>query len=85
MLDETITPVTIEPRYPRLLSVMRWFQRHALLTIAIAASLMGGVLVLDLLTSAEWTVGGFYLVPLALIALTCDAARSSSPASWPLP
>ncbi len=59
-----------EPRHPRLLQVVRWFQRHSLLTIAVAAALMAGVLAFDLLTPVDWVAGGFYLIPLALIALT---------------
>jgi serine phosphatase RsbU (regulator of sigma subunit) len=70
MPEETATLVTSEQRHPRLLQVMRWFQRHSLLTIAVAAALMAGVLAFDLITPADWVAGGFYLIPLALIALT---------------
>ena len=59
-----------EQRHPRLLQVMRWFQRHFLPIIVFAAVLMAGVFVFDLLTPADWVAGGFYLIPLAGIALT---------------
>ena len=62
---------------------MRWFQHHYAATLAVAAAIMAGVFAFDLLTSAEWIAGGFYLVPLALIAVTLRrTTRSSSPASW---
>jgi serine phosphatase RsbU (regulator of sigma subunit)/GAF domain-containing protein len=70
MPEETATPVTSEQRHPRLLQVMRWFQHHSLLTTILAAALMAGVFTFDLLTPADWVAGGFYLIPLALIALT---------------
>ena len=70
MPEETATPVANEQRHPRLLQVMRWFQCHSLLTIVVAAALMAGVLAFDLLTPSDWVAGGFYLIPLALIALT---------------
>ena len=63
-------PDPIEPRYPRLLTVMRWFQRHFLITDVGAAVVMAGVFTFDMHTSAEWIAGGFYIVPLAFVALT---------------
>jgi serine phosphatase RsbU (regulator of sigma subunit)/GAF domain-containing protein len=70
MPEETATPIPIEPRHPRLLHAMHWFQRHALLTIVVSAAIMAGVFAFDLFASPQWIAGGFYLVPLALIALT---------------
>jgi len=70
MTEETFALTPIEPRYPRLLTVMRWFQRHGLLTITLCAAAMAGIFAFDLHTSAAWIAGGFYLVPLALISLT---------------
>ena len=70
MPEEAIAPITIEPRYPRLLTVMRWFQRHFLITDVGAAVVMAGVFTFDMHTSAEWIAGGFYIVPLAFVALT---------------
>ena len=83
MTEETVAPIPIEPRYPRLLHVMRWFQHHYAVTLAVAAVIMAGVFAFDLLTSAEWIAGGFYLVPLALHRPhAAPHGRSSSPASW---
>ena len=70
MPEEIVAPIPIEPRYPRLLAVMRWFQAHGLLTVMLCAGAMAGIFAFDLHTSADWIAGGFYLVPLALIALT---------------
>ena len=70
MTEQTVAPIPIEPRYPRLLHVMRWFQHHYAATLAIAAVIMAGVCVFDLVTSALWIAGGFYVIPLAFIALT---------------
>ncbi|HEX7526619.1 MAG TPA: GAF domain-containing protein, partial [Gaiellaceae bacterium] len=70
MPEETVALISIEPRYPRLLGFMRWFQRRYVVTLVIAAAIMAFVFAFDLLTSAAWTAGSFYLIPLALIALT---------------
>ncbi len=70
MPEELLTPIPIEPRYPRLLNVTRWIQRHYVVTLSLSGALMIGVFVFDLLTSSAWIAGGFYLVPLALIAVT---------------
>ena len=70
MAKETVVPKLIEPRYPRLLGFMRWFQHHHVITLAAAAVVMAGVFAFDMHTSAEWIAGGFYLIPLAFIALT---------------
>jgi len=70
MPEEMIAPTPIEPRYPRLLAVMRWFQAHGPLTIVLCVAAMAGIFAFDLHTSADWIAGGFYLVPLAVLALT---------------
>ena len=70
MSQETIAPILTERRHPRLLIVTRWLQRHHVATITVAAVLMAGVFAFDLLTPADWIAGGFYFVPLALIAVT---------------
>ena len=70
MSQETIAPILTERRHPRLLIVTRWLQRHHVATITVAAALMAGVFAFDLLTPADWIAGGFYFVPLALVAVT---------------
>ena len=70
MSEDTAILVPIEPRYPRLLSLMRWFQRHRRRPLAAAAALMAAVLSFDLPPRPSWIAGGFYLIPLAFIALT---------------
>ena len=70
MPNETVALNPIEPRYPRLLAFMRWFQRHHVITTVVAAAVMAGVFAFDMHTSAEWIAGGFYIIPLAFIALT---------------
>ncbi len=70
MSDHTPSIAPIEPRYPRLLGLMRWFQRHATLTVAVAALLMAAIFFFDMHTSSDWIAGGFYLIPLAFIAVT---------------
>jgi Serine phosphatase RsbU, regulator of sigma subunit len=70
MPEELLAPIPIEPRYPRLLNVTRWLQRHYVVTLSASAALMIVVFVFDLLTSSAWTAGGFYLIPLTLIAVT---------------
>ena len=70
MPNETIAPIPVQPRHPRLLGFMRWFQRHYVITLVTAAVVMAGVFAFDVHTSAEWIAGGFYLIPLAFIALT---------------
>ncbi len=70
MPEETVAQLPIEPRYPRLLHFMRWFQGHSAIVVTVSAVLMAGVFAFDLRTSAEWIAGGFYVIPLAFIALT---------------
>jgi len=70
MTDETRLPASLEPRFPRLMSVPRWLRRHWLVTLVLAALTAAGVFVFDLLTPAEWIAGGFYLVPIGMIAVS---------------
>ncbi len=70
MPDRASLSPPLDLRYPRLLGVARWLQGHRRVVFAVALAMVAGVLVFDLLTPAEWIAGGFYLLPLALIAVT---------------
>ena len=70
MSQETYAPTMTERRHPRLLNVTRWLQRHYVVTLTVAGVLIAAVFAFDLLTPADWIAGGFYFVPLALVAVT---------------
>ena len=70
MTEEIRLPASLEPRFPRLMSVPRWLRRHWGITLAAATAFMAAVFIFDLLTPAEWIAGGFYLVPLGMIAVS---------------
>jgi len=56
-------------RLPRIIGQRWWVQAHPAFVGALCTFMIAAVLVFDLLTPAEWIVAGFYLVPIALLAV----------------